>query len=153
MSETPTLRAACQLASSNWTLSGEQVLRLYKQVEHIRKDMEPEADIGIVAEARMQCAHPNVHFYYTDGARVMGALAATVEAVFTALGATTETEALERVMILQGVATGKLAKRHYAVTSISGAHIGLWSDRETAVAVIREYPGSSLTELYEAHHG
>lgn len=34
---------------------------------------------GIIAEARMQCAHPNVHFHYTDGARVMGALADAVE--------------------------------------------------------------------------
>lgn len=80
------------------------------------------------------------------------ALALAVNEVWQALGATTETEALERVMILQGVATGKLAKRHYAVTSISGAHIGLWSDRSDAVAVTREYPGSSLTELYEVLH-
>lgn len=103
---TDTLRAACQLASSNWTLSGEQVLRLYNQVEKIRKDMEPEADLGIIAEARMQCAHPNIHFHYTDGARVMGALAGTLEAIFIALGATTEAEALERIAILQGVVRG-----------------------------------------------
>lgn len=34
---------------------------------------------GLIAEARMQCAHPNVHFHYTDGPRVMSALADELE--------------------------------------------------------------------------
>lgn len=74
--------------------------------------------------------------------------------VWSALGATTEAEALERITILQGIARGDLwvtprHGRHYAVTSISGMHIGMWPKREDALAVMREYEGSSLTELVE----
>lgn len=77
-----------------------------------------------------------------------------VEPVWQALGATTEAEALERVTILHGIAKGDVwvtprHRRHYAVHSVSGAHIGLWPARETAVKVLRDYPGGTLTELVE----
>lgn len=87
------------------------------------------------------------------------ALALAINEVWQALGATTEAEALERVTILQAIARGDVwvtprHRRHYAVHSVSGAHVGLWPTRETAVEVLRDYPGGTLTELVEVpHHG
>lgn len=76
-----------------------------------------------------------------------------VDPVWQKLGAIDEADAIDRVMLLQAVATGKILlpvrNRQYAVTSINGNHIGLWSKREDAVAAMREYEGSSLTELVE----
>lgn len=38
---------------------------------------------GLITEARMQCAHPNVHFHYSDGPRVMSRLADALEAALS----------------------------------------------------------------------
>ena len=37
--------------------------------------------------------------------------------------------------------------RYYAVQSVSGSHIGLWTDRAVAIEVLRDYPGGTFLEL------
>lgn len=147
-----TLRAACQLASMNWTLSGDQVFRLYQQVEKIRKDM-PNAVCG-------DCQGSGYGGHPDSGANCStchGSGGVYVDPVWQALGAISEADAIERITVLQGIATGQLGltppEHFYAVTSVSGSHIGMWSDRATALEVVRDYPGSSLTELLKVSHG
>lgn len=95
---------------------------------------------------------------YTSDSMAAQASTAALSQLWEMLGATNQTEAVQRVTILQGIARGDVwvtpLPRQYAVQSITGAHIGMWSKREDAVAAMREYEGSSLIELAEVpRHG
>ena len=39
---------------------------------------------------------------------------------------------------------------YFAIWSVSGAHVGVWSDRATAGRVFLEYPGGRMEALYDA---